>query len=76
MTLLVVALSLVHAVAGDNFNGLAITLVPPVHMYRQLKGAYELRIFSALWRTAFLLWFAFIAATLFFVLLLALGALG
>ncbi|MEA3044624.1 MAG: hypothetical protein QOH47_2462 [Sphingomonadales bacterium] len=76
MTLLVVALSLIHFVVGDNFNGIAITLVPPVHMYRQLKGAYQLRTFSALWRTAFVLWFAFIAATLFFVLLLALGLLG
>jgi len=76
MTLLMVALSLISPVLGDNFNGLAFVLVPPIHMYRQLKDAYGLRTFSALWRTAFLLWFAFIAATLFFALLLTLGLLG
>ena len=48
--------------------------------YRQamagLRGAYQLSRFSALWRTVVLLFFAFIAGTLFFLLLLTLGALG
>ncbi len=55
---------------------LAMTLVPPVHMYRQLRGAYELSPWSALWRTFVLINFAFVAASLFFTLLLALGLLG
>jgi len=76
MTLLVVALSLVQPLLGDNLNGIAIVSIPPIHMYRQLKSAYGLRTYSALWRTAFLLWFALIAASLFFALLLALGLLG
>ena len=37
----------------------------PVHMFYQLKGAYGLRTFSALWRTWFLLWFCAIALGLF-----------
>jgi hypothetical protein len=60
-------------------NGLFVTgllFVPPIHMYRQLRGAYGLSWFGALWRTLFLLWFAFIAAMLFMVLLVALGVLG
>jgi hypothetical protein len=45
-------------------------------MYRQLRGAYQLSRWSALWRTFLLINFAFIAAGLFFTLLLGLGALG
>ena len=76
MTLLVVALSLIQPLLGDNVNGIALIAVPPIHMYRQLKGAYGLRTYSALWRTAFLLWFALIAGLIFFALLLTLGLLG
>ena len=77
MSLLLITLSLLRPLGvGEALIGLAVTFVPPIHMYRQLRGAYRLSWFSALWRTALLLWFAFIAATLFFLLLLALGVLG
>ena len=78
MTLLLVALSLVR-VAGDTegkVSAIALTFVPPLHMYRQLRGAYGLRRWSALLRTAALLTFALIAAMLFTLLLVALGVLG
>jgi hypothetical protein len=51
-------------------------LVPLAHLYRQLRGAYELSWWSALWRTLLLVIFAFIAGGLFFMLLLAMGVLG
>jgi hypothetical protein len=54
----------------------AITFIPPIHMYKQLRGAYALSRFSALWRTLALIAFATIAATLFALLLLLLGVLG
>lgn len=54
----------------------AIMIVPPVHMYRQLRGAYRLGRFSALWRTAALLFSCGVAITLFTLLLLALGVLA
>jgi len=77
MTLLVVALSLVRPiVGGDGISGLVLTFYPPFHMYRQLRGAYGLSRFRALWRTVFLLFFAIFAATLFFLLLLTVGLLG
>jgi hypothetical protein len=77
MSLGLIALSLLRPLGvGGTFIGLAIAFVPPIHIYRQLRGAYTLSRFSALWRTAALLVFAFIAATIFFVLLLALGVLG
>jgi hypothetical protein len=56
MMLLVVAMSLWGA-AG--LPGVAFgALVPPVHIYRDLKGAYGLSRFGALWRTALLLLFS------------------
>ncbi|HEX9946117.1 MAG TPA: DUF3667 domain-containing protein [Allosphingosinicella sp.] len=77
MSLGVITLSFLRLLGvPDVFALLAMTFVPPLHMYRQLRGAYELSRWSALWRTFVLLNFAFIAASLFFTLLLALGLLG
>ena len=77
MSLGVIALSLLRLIGvPDVFALLAMIFVPPIHMYRQLRGAYELSRWSALWRTFALINFAFIAASLFFTGLLALGVLG
>ena len=77
MSLGLVVLSLLRPLGiGPTFIGLAIVLVPPIHIYRQLRGAYSLSRFSALWRTAALLVFACVAAMIFFLLLLTLGLLG
>jgi len=71
MMLVIVADALIEfnmpAVAGFLF------FVPPFHMYRQLRGAYQLGRFSAIVRTLFLTTFAFIAGALFFVVVAALG---
>jgi hypothetical protein len=48
----------------------------PAHMYVQLRGAYQLGWFKALLRTIALATFSLIAATIFILLLLALGILG
>ena len=53
----------------------AATIIPPVHIYKQLRSAYELRRFSAFWRTMVLLVFITIVLTLFVNTLLVLGAL-
>jgi hypothetical protein len=55
---------------------IAFVLVPPLHMYRQLRGAYALSRFSAAWRTFVLLVFATVALSLFVTLLFGLGAIG
>jgi hypothetical protein len=49
---------------------------PPIHIFRQLKQAYQLHWASALLRTFILVNFCFVTASLFFVLLLGIGALG
>jgi hypothetical protein len=54
---------------------LAAVLIPPVHIFAQLRGAYRLRRRSALWRTAALLVFIPIVLLLFFDALLVIGAL-
>jgi len=69
---------LVMVVAGaTRIGGLAAVLawiaapfVIPAHMYFQLKGAYGLRRFSALWRTFFLMIFSFVALLLFIAAIL------
>ena len=77
MSLAVIALSLLRLLGmPEAIAGFAILFVPPLHIYRQLRGAYELSRWSAAWRTLVLIVFAFVAAILFFTLLLALGALG
>lgn len=50
--------------------GAVLVFGPPVHMYRQLKGAYRLGRFGAVWRTVALVISAYVAAMLFFVLLI------
>lgn len=47
--------------------------VPPVHMYRQLRGTYELSRWGAIWRATLLTLFAFVAATLFLTALVGMG---
>lgn len=77
MSLLAILLT-VAGFAGVPTAIIAIagTFVPPVHMYRQLKQAYGLGWFGATVRTFLLVNFCFITASLFFVLLLGIGALG
>jgi hypothetical protein len=77
MTLMAVLLAIADAVGlPDGLFAMGLLLIPPIHMYRQLRGAYMLGWLSALWRTIFLIWFAIIAATLFTVLLVGVGVLG
>ena len=74
MMLLVVASGLLVA-AG--WPGLAAMLffVPPFHMYRHLKGAYQLGRFSAVVRTMALVSFAFAAAGIFLAATVAIGTM-
>ncbi len=72
MMLLLVAGTLIGLVS-ESLASLA-WFVPPVHMYRQLKGTYGVSGWGATWRTFALTIFAFIAISLFASLLVTLGA--
>lgn len=75
MSLLVLAVTLA-GLAGLHtaLIALALMLVPPLHIYKQLRGAYGLSRFSAFWRLAVLTVFIMVILTLFLQLLLVMGA--
>jgi hypothetical protein len=74
MMLMVIALTLGGA-AGLPAGWITLTvfLLPPVHMFAQLRGAYSLGKLSALWRLTLLLFFAWFALATFITLLLLHG---
>ncbi|HEY7807205.1 MAG TPA: DUF3667 domain-containing protein [Croceibacterium sp.] len=75
MTLFYVALVLLGAI-GVSTGWLLLlgTVVPLIHIYKQLKGAYSLGRFSASWRTTALSFLIFWILFLYIDLLLVLGA--
>lgn len=77
MSLLLILLVVLRSIGIEGgLVNLAFVLIPPIHIYRQLRGAYRLGRFSAAWRTVALLIFATVALTIFLFLLLALGVFG
>jgi hypothetical protein len=76
MSIALIVLALIKQVPHTGWLGIAMLAVPPLHMYRQLRGAYRLSRWSAVWRTGALSIFAMTALAIFIGLLFALGALG
>ena len=75
MSLLFIVLSLLGRIGIPSGLLLMVgTFLPPVHIYRQLRGAYDLSRWGALWRTIVLSVFIMIVVTLFLQILLVLGA--
>jgi Protein of unknown function (DUF3667) len=71
--MLLLAASSVIGLVSQSLASLA-WFIPPVHMYRQLRGAYGVSRGGAVWRTILLTIFAFIAISLFASLLVMVGA--
>lgn len=77
MSLFAIGLTLLSQIGlPDDAIGVASATIPPVHLFRHLRGAYRLSRPSALVRLLILLVFASVALTLFVLLLLGLGLLG
>jgi hypothetical protein len=75
VSLLFVAAALlarIGLISGDTAIALCV-LLPPVHMFVQLKGAYGLSIAGALLRAMLLTVFAILALSLFFIIVVLLG---
>jgi hypothetical protein len=72
MMLLVIAGVIFQGIGAASIAGL-LWLIPPFHMYRQLKGAYELSAWGAGWRAALLTMFALIVISMFAALLVGVG---
>lgn len=75
MSMLFIVLSIMGVMnAHTALIATAAMLIPPIYIYKQLRGAYGLSRFSAIWRLAFLLVFIAIVLVLFLQLLLLIGA--
>ena len=72
MMMLVIAAGMLVATGWTTLASL-LFFVPPFHMYRHLKGAYELGRFSAIMRTIALVSFAFASAGIFMAATVAIG---
>ena len=75
MMLLVLTVAGLAAIFGAGGWMAWALVVPPIHMYRQLRGAYNLGRLSALFRTFLLGIFSVITLALFAGLMLGLGVL-
>ena len=74
--LLVVAVAIpkITDVMGLGIAGVGLLFfVPPLHMFAQLKGGYALGTFSALWRTAVLIFASITTLAMFAGLIIVLG---
>jgi hypothetical protein len=77
MLLLAIMLTISHAAGlSAAIWGTALAFIPPIHLYKQLRGAYGLSRFGALLRLFMLSILISIVLTLFAILLLMLGLLG
>lgn len=75
MSLLFIALSVLSAAGiGGGLVFLALAVIPPIHIYKQLRGTYNLGRGSALWRLALLLIAIAAILVLFLQALLLIGA--
>ncbi|XUU61056.1 DUF3667 domain-containing protein [Erythrobacter sp. HA6-11] len=75
ITLLFIALSLVTAIGiGGGWLFAALVFIPPIHMYKQLRGTYSLSRLSTVWRLALLLLSIMFILVLFLQVLILLGA--
>jgi hypothetical protein len=68
MALLFSSLSILAALGFEILSWFLFSIVPPVHIFRQLRQAYQLGVLSALWRTLVLLLIAFVSV-LFYMLI-------
>lgn len=77
MSLLFITLTVLAAIGLPGaFFAPAITIIVPLHMYRELKDGYALSRAGALWRTAALVATSVIVLLVFVMLIVALGVLG
>jgi hypothetical protein len=75
MSLLFIVMSILSTIpGGGNWAFWLFVMAAPLHLYKQLRHAYGLTHFSALWRFVMLLVFINIVIVLFLQALLVLGA--
>lgn len=75
MSLLFIVMSILSTIpSGGNYAALLFLIAAPLHLYKQLRHAYGLSRFSALWRFWILLFATQLVLSAFLVILGVLGA--
>ena len=75
MSLLFIVMSILSTIpGGSEWAALLFVIAGPLHLYKQLRHAYGLSRFSALWRFVILLFCTQIVLTVFLLILGVLGA--
>ena len=75
MSLLFIVASVLLSIGSYGWIGATLILLgPPIHLYKQLRGAYDLSRFSAFWRLMILSLFIWIVIALFLQTLFLIGA--
>jgi hypothetical protein len=73
MSLLIVVCALLALVGMSAPAVTLLLLVPPLHMFLQLRETYRLGLFASLWRTVMLIGIAGTAFLLFLVFILVMS---
>jgi len=74
MSLLFIAVSILGQIGfSEALLALGSLIIPPLHIYKHLRGTYELGRLSTIWRLALLMFFITIVIVLFAQALLILG---
>jgi hypothetical protein len=73
MSMLFIAAALLGAIGLTGTVATLVVLVPPLHMFMQLRETYQLKVWPALWRTTVLLCIAGGAFVLFLLLIVAMA---
>jgi Protein of unknown function (DUF3667) len=77
VSFLFMMISLVARWMSPGWGFAVAAVVLPVHIFYQFKGAYQLKWFSAFWRTSlFCMIFSWVIIATFFVSIIALGVTG
>jgi hypothetical protein len=74
MCLLLITIAILSKFDFTGTAGFLFMTVPPVHMFAQLRRAYSLSIFGALWRTLALLFIAFLSLLIYAAVVTLLSA--
>lgn len=73
MSLLLMCIALLNRIGFNGTAAMLFAFVPPLHMYTQLKQAYQLSVKGALWRTFALLFIAACALSFYAIVVLSIS---
>ncbi len=74
MCILMTSISILSKLGFDGTAGMLFVFIPPIHMYKQLRYAYDLGRLATLWRTFALLLVAMISLSLYAAIITYLSA--